>query len=194
MNYWNFTLLLAFLVLILGCGEKKTKQKNKEVYREPITLKPYSEPLPDSVLNRKFSYGADSPKQLAMALVNVLNKKDSLGLWNYAVNEKEYLNWIWPEEPSSDPKFNIPLEFAWENLYRDSYKGLKKLHKKYGGKELELVSMKLLGEKIKHQTYMYHREPELKIKYPDGSTDVISEIGTIVELNGRYKVLFYSKD
>lgn len=188
------SIFMMVLLVCFGCNNKQPEQQQKVIKKDPVTLTPYSEPLPDSVLNRQFSYGAQSPEELGRAIINVLNEKDTLGLWNYAINKEEYLNWIWPEEPSSDPKFNIPLDFAWENLYRDSKKGLKVLMKKYGGKEIKFVSLTLPGKKIKHQTYTFHRDPELKITLPDGNEDVISEIGTIVEMNGLYKVLFYRKN
>ncbi len=187
-------LILISIGLFFGCGEKKTSEKQPLVDKEPHTLKPYKEPLADSILSRSLSHAYSTPDSLGRAIINALIAKDSLSLINLTINQNEYLNWIWPEEPSSDPKFNIPLDFAWENLNRDSYMGLKKVFSRYAGKDLELVSMKLLGEKIKHQTYTYHRDPELKIKYADGSTDVIHHIGTIVEMNNKYKVLFYKKD
>jgi len=185
------------LVLGVGCSSKKKNQLNQEKIQsseEIVTLKPYSLPLPDSVKSRQFKNGFKNIEEFGEAIVHAVVNRDTKSLSNIMLEKDEYIHWIWPEEPSSDPKFNIPLDFAWENLYRDSKKGLKVLMKKYGGKDIKFVSLTLPGKKIKHQTYTFHRDPELKITLPDGNEDVISEIGTIVEMNGLYKVLFYRKD
>ncbi|ACF14196.1 hypothetical protein Ctha_1739 [Chloroherpeton thalassium ATCC 35110] len=185
-------LMILSLVGFMGCGKKEVKQKVQE--KEPATLRPYSEPLPDSVKNRAFEYGAVSPDSLAKKLVLALAENDTTKLLQLAVSRTEYLNWIWPEEPASDPKFNIPLEFAWGNLYRDSYKGAKKMLKYYGGKKLSFVSFEIKGESVYHQTYVYHRNPVLVVENESGKQKQIENLGTIVEMNGNFKFLFYKKD
>ena len=188
---FSFVLIFSFFGLV-GCGKKETKPEAQP--KEPITLRPYSEPLPDSVKSRAFAPKMATPDSLAKALVFALAKNDTAQLLALAVNEKEYLNWIWPEEPASDPKFNIPLEFAWGNLYRDSYKGLKGMLKIYGGKNLKFTSFEIKGESLFHQTYVYHRNPVLMVETEAGQTRQIENLGTMVEMNGGYKFLFYKKD
>jgi len=186
---------MVCLIGLIGCGgENKEAHNSAQETKELITLKPYSEPLPDSVKNRRFEHGATSPDALGKKLLQALSENDTTKLMQIAVNETEYLNWIWPEEPSSDPKFNIPLAFAWGNLHRDSFKGLKQMRHSHAGKKLSFVSFEVAGESIYHQTYTYHRKPVLVMEDENGKQKQIGNLGTMVEMNGTYKFLFYKKD
>ncbi len=187
MKHWLVFSILVALATAVGCQKKKAPVEEPQ---EEVTLRPYATPLHDSILARRFDVEFKTPETLCEKMLEYLEKMDTVGLIRITVSQSEYLNWIWPEEPASQPKFNIPLSFAWDNLYLNSVKALYKILYKYGGRKWQFASLSF-EESVPHQTYIYHRKPKLMAVDENGQEIQIKGLGTVVEMNRQFKFLYY---
>ncbi len=187
MKYRLIISILFSLVISVGCQKKKAPVEEPQ---EEVTLRPYPTPLHDSILARRFDVEFRTPEELCEKMLEYLEKRDTTELIKITVSQVEYLNWIWQEEPASQPKFNIPLSFAWDNLYLNTVKALYKIIDRYGRKKWQFASL-TFEESVPHQTYIYHRKPKLMVTDEKGREVQIKGLGTIVEMNRQFKFLNY---
>lgn len=152
--------------------------------------RPYSEPLPDTVRARTFGAVFASPEALLDTLIHALEKRDTLTLQKLLVSKKEYRQWLWPEYPASWPVLNMPVEFAWGNLQAKTFRGLRYMIRTYGGQPLAYVSHSF-EKKDPYQTFTIHERPHVVVADTTGKEIELKEIGSIVEMNGSYKLISF---
>ncbi|MFN3427407.1 MAG: hypothetical protein ACK41G_07540 [Candidatus Thermochlorobacter sp.] len=192
--------VLSGLALACQRGEKNERQADTiDPKRLPISDDmpqlpkpyPYPEPLPDSVKQRQLSYSARTPEELIDMALEALAKKDTTTLKNLMINEYEFRNWLWPEFPASLPIMNISPDFAWQNLLQNSEKGLRRALEKYGGKKFSYVSHRFLKGQDYYQTFVVHTQTRVVVADSLGRQREMKELGSFVEMNGRYKLMSY---
>lgn len=203
------SIALALALLASGCGAKKpdtalpqndslararayldSLERLKAVYESKP--KPYPEPLPDSVKARRLKNGFRTPEALCDAFLEALEKRDTARLYDLTLTQDEYLNWIWIEMPSSKPIFNIPLEFVWENNWRNSVKGAYRALYNYGGKKLAFASLEFKEPDDEYQSFKFKMKPLLTVVDSAGKAYKLGYFSAIVEMNGLYKALNYT--
>ncbi len=203
-NVW--LIVVSALLACSACGvvpEKQTAQKNDslQAYKDSLAkleafykskIRPYPEPLPDSVKARRLKNGARSAEALCDEFLLALQKRDTTRLFELTISREEYLNWIWKELPTSKPIFNIPLDFVWENNWRNSVKGAYKALYDYGGMKLSFAGLTYKEAVDAYQTYVFHLKPILTVADSAGKTYTLKSMSAIVEMNGLFKVLNYS--
>ncbi|MCS7014182.1 MAG: hypothetical protein RMI34_06800 [Chloroherpetonaceae bacterium] len=199
-SVWFFILTLTFFALSCQKGERSTQQadtidpKRLAISHDMPQLPkpyPYPEPLPDSVKQRQLSHSARTPEELIDIALEALAKRDTATLKNIMINEYEFRNWLWPEFPASLPVMNISPDFAWQNLLQNSEKGLRLALEKYGGKKFSYVSHRFLKGQDYYQTFIVHTQTRVVIADSLGRQREMKELGSFVEMNGRYKLMSY---
>jgi len=204
MKFIGFMLLGA--ILIGACGVIPEKQTSKETdslqaYKDSLAkqeafykskVRPYPEPLPDSVRARRLKNGLRSAEALCDEFLLALQRRDTTRLFDLAISQEEYLRWIWLEQPASKPIFNIPLEFVWENNWRNSVKGAYKALYDYGGTKLAFASIDYKEGADAYQSYTFYVKPVITVADSTGKKYTLRSMSAIVEMNGLYKVLNYS--
>jgi len=135
----------------------------------------------------------DSPDQLGLAVVDGLNRKDIVQLNRLRVQRQEYLAWIWPAFPASRPPSNFPSEFAWSNLNRKCNIGMKKWIARYGGQNLQFVSIRFDQPQENYDGFYLLRGPVLTLQNAAGEKQELEILGSVVVKNGRCKLLSYEE-
>lgn len=162
MKKFLFLILIAHLMLIIGCSEP-SKLKNS----------------------------FESPEDLGKAVVSALNVKDGESLHRYRVDEEEYIGYMWYSFPASQPKYNIPEDFAWDNLNIKCIKGVTKWVNQYGDRDLEFQKIEFVNPTEKYDGFSLLRGTVLHVKTNDGKEKTLHILGSVVEMDGRYKLLSY---
>ena len=132
-----------------------------------------------------------SPGQLGLAVVDALNNKDIERLNRLRVQREEYLDWIWPEFPASQPPSNFPGDFAWSNLNKKCNIGMKKWIARHGGQNLEFVAIRFDGDTETYKGFQLLRGTVLMLKNAAGEKGELKILGSVVVKNGSYKLLSY---
>ena len=133
----------------------------------------------------------DSPDQLGLAVVDALNRKDIAQLNRLRVQRQAYLEWIWPAFPASRPPSNFPGDFAWSNLNRKCNIGMKKWINRYGGQNLQFVSIRFDQPQENYDGFHLLRGTVLTLQNATGEQQELEILGSVIVKDDRYKLLSY---
>ncbi|RKU08208.1 hypothetical protein C6501_16795 [Candidatus Poribacteria bacterium] len=136
---------------------------------------------------RVWENSLDSPDQIGLAVVDALNQKDIEKLNELRVQRKEYLSWIYP----AFPKSNFPPDFAWSNLNKKCYIGIKRWIDRYGGLNLNFVKIRFDKPTESYKGFQLLRGTVLTLKNPAGQELDLKILGSVVLKDNRYKLLSY---
>lgn len=133
----------------------------------------------------------DSLDQLGIAVVDALNRKDIAELNRLRVQRQEYFEWIWPAFPASRPPSNFPGDFAWSNLNRKCNIGMKKWINRYGGQNLQFVSIRFDQPQENYDGFHLLRGTVLTLQNAAGEQQELEILGSVIVKDDRYKLLSY---
>lgn len=186
-----FALIFPLLLtLSFGCA-KTGKPKAEDIPNERLKPRPYPKELPDSVKSRVLSNSFKLQQELFDNLLEALEKKDTAALVGMMISEREFKEWLWCEFPASRPETNISSEFAWENHAYNSSKGLRLALRDFVGKKLYYVSHRFEEGEDKYQSFIIHTKTRVIVADTTGKEWEMKVFGSVVEMNGRYKLLSY---
>ncbi len=133
----------------------------------------------------------DSPRQLCLAVVDALNRKDIEKMNGLRIQREEYLAWVWPAFPASRPPSNFPGDFAWANLNKNCNIGMKKSMERYGGKNLTFVDIRFTKPTVSYDGFQLFRGTVLTLRNHDGKTVEPKILGAVIAKDNFYKFLSY---
>ncbi|MGD8361292.1 MAG: hypothetical protein PVJ04_07650 [Gemmatimonadota bacterium] len=137
--------------------------------------------------------GAGSISELAKELLRALENGDS-GLLNaLRVSREEYQLLIWPEFPQSRPYLHIPPDEAWSFQYTKLREGMSGIYSRYGETPWNLVAA-TEGPVETFTNFTIHRGVEILAENnKSGERVIFDKKLTVVERNGRFKILSFGK-
>ena len=133
----------------------------------------------------------NSPDQLGLAVVDALNRKDIEHLNRLRVQREEFLDWIWPEFPASQPPSNFPGDFAWSNMNKKCNIGMKKWITRYGDHNLKFAGIRFERPQETYDGFQLLRGTILTVQNTAGEKRDLKILGSVVVKNKRYKLLSY---
>lgn len=138
--------------------------------------------------------GANSPLELAQAVLDALAAGDRDTLRHLSVSEREFKDHVWPDLPAARPERNLPFAYVWKDLAQKSDQHLAQTLAKFGGQRLVAVNVEFAGETTRYRTSMVHRESVVLARLPDGKENRVRIFGSVLEQDGRFKVFSYVVD
>lgn len=135
----------------------------------------------------RLSGGASSEWELAQRVLRALEERDAGALQALRVTESEYKEHVFPEFPEA--KGTIPADFHWFHLNVRSWNGIEEAVRRYGGLRFELLDVLPAKGVTKYATYELWNKVELVVGLPDGSIDQIRVFGSLVHMDGVWKIL-----
>jgi hypothetical protein len=133
------------------------------------------------------------PSALARAVLSAIERDDRVALDQIALNEQEFRDHVWPELPASRPERNLPFSYVWGDLRQKSAASLSKTLSEHGGRRYELIAVDFDGE-TDYRTYRVHRDATFRIRQPGGEESSLRVCGSMIEMDGRWKVFSYVVD
>ena len=143
--------------------------------------------------HKEWKNSFNSPSEIGQAVVEALNQGDLSGLHQLRVSRKEYLSWIWPAFSASRPPHNYPEDFAWSNLNTKSSRAVRRLVKRYGENSLTFVKLGFEQKTEEYKDFQLLRGTVLTITNNSGQQKTLKILGSVVEKDGRYKLLSYKE-
>ena len=135
-----------------------------------------------------------SPHAVAEAVLAALHGENLESLEALALTGPEFRRYVWPELPVSQPESNVPFEFAWGMLRRNSEGHLRQTVARFKGRQLALKRVEFRGPSTTYERVSVHRDARLVIEGDDGSDQVVRLFGSLIEQDGRWKVFSYVVD
>jgi hypothetical protein len=139
-----------------------------------------------------------SPEAAVEAALAALAAEDVAALRALAVTRDEFRDFVWSGLDASRPERNLTWEFVWSQHAMKHERGLQRAVALFGGTELELDSVELVGRVSEHtgdhQSFSIHRESRVHVIAPDGEHRTIQLFGSMLSTAGRYKIYSFITD
>lgn len=135
----------------------------------------------------------ESAEAVAAAVLAALAGKDRAALESLALSEAEFRAHVWPELPSARADRNLPFSYVWGDLAQKSRNTLSGTLATHGGVRYELRRVSFAGQ-TKYPSYIVHRETTLHVRDASGVERPLRVYGSMIELDGAWKVFSYVVD
>ena len=135
-----------------------------------------------------------SPEALGRRVLAAVERRDIDGLRNLALSEREFREHVWPELPAARPERNLPFAYVWGDLHQKSAAALVSTLAEFGGRQLELVSVRSAGAVTQYNSYIVRRQTELTVRDEAGNLEQIRLFGSMIEQGGAFKVFSFVVD
>jgi hypothetical protein len=152
----------------------------------PVTASAPATPAPPK---RHLRYGCRSVDELMTKLLAALEAKDLPGMENLRVTRQEHTDLLWPEFDAKN--HNVDPDFAWDMLNRRSHVGAGRAIGDYGGQELALLGVEFTRDLERYPSFVLHRGTILHARTQTGEMLDLRFLGSVVELDGQFKLLSY---
>lgn len=140
----------------------------------------------------KLRHGASSPEELARKVLDGLQAGDLPALESLALSADEFREFVWPELPASNPKTNVPLDFVWGEVRMRSSARLQQMLRTLKGESFSLVRVSHRGPRTDYRTHRAYSDFEIILRDPGGREREYLLFGTLVEMDGVWKVYSYA--
>ena len=134
-----------------------------------------------------------NPEALAERFLELLAAEDREGVLSLRLTQEEFCKHVWPELPSSRVP-NVTCEFAWNQATLNSDAGFNEVWPMHKGKRYKLVSLKFSKGIDLYSTYRVHKEPELVVKDEKGAEHGLRLFGSMLEMDGQFKLFSFVVD
>jgi hypothetical protein len=135
-----------------------------------------------------------SPRALAQAVLDALERRDRAALEALALSEQELRDHVWPDLPVARPERNVPFSYVWTDLRQKSDASLTRLLAARGGQRLTLLDVGFGAEATRYGAYVVHRRTVLRVRNEQGDAEDLQLFGSSLELDGAWKVYSYVTD
>ena len=109
------------------------------------------------------------------------------------ITKDEFCQSVWPELPSSRIQ-NLSCDFAWDQATLRSEGGLYDLLPSHGGRRYDLVIVNFPKGVDTYPGYKILKEPRLVVKDETGHQQEVRLFGSMLEMNGQFKLFSFVTD
>ena len=134
---------------------------------------------------------APSGEVLVEGVLEALRHEDGEAMASYLVTRAEYETLLWPEMPDGE---YTPFEFIWGMSYPRTRKGHRQALDRYGGMDLEFVSLEFEKEPEVYESFTLHKGATVTVRRRDtGEVGELPSIDVLVEYGGSWKLLNFDE-
>ena len=158
--------------------------------------------LPVEEYNRRFRAGlavahaldggAGSRDQLVRQFVRYVESADTAALVRLTISRAEFAYLIYPESPLSAPPYTQAPELVWMRHAAESGTGLSRLLKRLGGAPLGFRSWSCGRPALREGSNRLWKDCTVTFSPPGGTTQTLRLFASMLERNGRVKILSYA--
>ena len=145
-------------------------------------------------LPRVTGLSSDAPvsrAELIGRFVDAVADSSVTSLRALTLNAAEFAWLYFPTSIYSRSPYAQPPEVNWLLLQQNSLKGEARLLRHFGGRRLDVVDYRCGVEKEEGENRI-HEQCTLKLRWDDGGVEDVRLFGSIIERDGRYKLLSLS--
>ncbi len=131
----------------------------------------------------------ESPEEVCQRTLDALASNDTLALQRLRLTQFEHDSLLVPQMPAPAPGVERDMGMAWYLLEQNNIKGIRRALYDYGGKRFSLVRVRFTRPDKVFGPIVAHRGTEVTVRDSTGAEFVLPIFGSIVENNGRYKLV-----
>ena len=147
------------------------------------------EPLP--VERLRLEGAAESLYELLRTVERGLAESDTSRLDALMIDEREYREILFPAFPASHPPINADFETVWILQYPDSYRGLRRLLERYGGREIRVTAIRFDEPDQDFVNFVLHETSRVDVTVDGEPRSDVRLFGSVVRVGDQWKVLTY---
>jgi len=182
--------LLSLGALVGGFSTVRSSSETERLFTPPPSKS--SKPKPRDT-SRPLAFAASSEEELARNVIAAIEAGDQKSLEAARITEGEFRDYVWPELPASKVP-NVTAEFAWSQANLKNYSGMGRVLDRNRGQHYEFVSMRYLGGDTVYPTYTVHNKAIVTVRDHSGDVRELRLFGSVLELDGQYKLFSYVAD
>ena len=134
-----------------------------------------------------------SASALAKRFLQVLASGDVRTMRSLRLTKQEFCRYVFPELPSSKIP-NITCDFVWHQATLRSISGMTEMLPRHKGKRYQFVSLRFAKGADQYPTYKVHKETHLIVKDESGEEKEVRLFGSILEMDGQFKLFSFVVD
>lgn len=138
---------------------------------------------------------AASPRELVAHVLDAIVERDTAALVSMLVDADEYAEIVYPElgahyAAARDTRIET-RQFLWEHQRLDALKGMRSALRELGGRRLTFVTVEFTEGEKRFPSYRLMEGAVVSVTEADGAPATLHMLGTLIEKDGRYKLLSY---
>ncbi len=139
------------------------------------------------------SFSSSSSEKLAKRVLKAVYEKDRKTLDEIKISRDEFKNILWPELPIGKIEdWQEHFDYVWGQHKTKSDYSLLSTLERFGGKKYSLKAIRFRKPLKEYETCRIHVDARLLVADSKGKESELNLFGSIVELNGGYKILSYN--
>jgi hypothetical protein len=185
---------MTVAVLIVGALRQDDSNKAASIIASMGPPASPSNPAPPKPSGPRLLLNAESsPEELARRFLKAMRAGDEDAIRALRLTKEEFCSHVWPELESSRIP-NVSCDFGWRQATLRSEGGLYDLLPSRKGKQYDLISIRFAKGVDLYPTYKVHKEPWLLVRDPDGAQKEVRFFGSMLEMDGQYKLFSFVND
>lgn len=134
---------------------------------------------------------AGSLDDLIWTVERGLAESDTPRLQDLMINEREYRDILFPAFPASHPPINAGFETVWILQYPDSFRGLRRLLERYGGRDVHVLAVRFDHPDQDFVNFILHETSRVDITVDGETLQDVRLFGSVIRIGDQWKVLTY---
>ncbi len=126
-------------------------------------------------------------------LLDATSRDDVAALRELRITKDEFCRYVWPELPGSKVP-NVSCDFAWDQATLRSLSGLTRVLDQHRGRKYEFVALRFPGAAEHHDSIVVHKAPAVSVRDETGALHEVRISGSILEMDGQYKLFSFVVD
>jgi hypothetical protein len=185
-------LVVALSLAVIACGFVAVRSSGSRPAGRPVAAPPARAAV-SSGRARSLSYASSSVEELVRNAMRAVSAGDKRTLTALRITEAEFREYVWPELPASKVP-NVTVEFAWNQASLNNHAGYERVLQNHQGRLYEFVSIRFLEGVTDYATFRVHNKAILTVRDEAGQTREVRLFGSVLELDGQYKLFSYVAD
>lgn len=143
----------------------------------------------------RLATGWTSQEAIVTHALQAFASHDTMRLQELLISPEEFSRILYPElgehYPAARDQRPEARAFIWQNQTASSRKALRKAMAELVGKHMTLLSLTFPRGGTRYASYTIYEDPQVSVRLDDGTTAEMTALGSIVEIDGSYKLLSY---
>jgi hypothetical protein len=174
------------------CGRRQKEPAAALLLSIAFFLIGFSISFGNEVSAPRLKHAEASQEDLARAVLRTIAEENLEAMKDLSLSKEEFRKFVWPELPVSNPKTNLSVDFVWNDVFYRSMMSMQRIFNKLKGRDLKLVRVECHGEVAEYKSHRAYPDMEVIIREEDGKEVSFPLFGTLIEMDGLWKVYSYA--
>lgn len=143
---------------------------------------------------RRLDGGAEGLDALLRTIEAALAARDSRALERVMIDEREFREILYPSLPVAHPPISARFETVWATHYPDAHRGVGQALRRFGGQPVEIRVVRFEAPDQDLVNFALHETSRVDLVVGDRTLTDVRLFGSVVVVDGRWKVLSYPDD